>query len=91
MPLNATEEELEIIRTALHAYRNSLQDRARVYCTGHSATGIDLCVQRMHVENVMFKLNQLTSSSRLVPLPIRVPAPSGSTQMLPNATMRRAA
>ena len=91
MPPNATHKELELIRTALHVYRNSLQDCARVYCTGYSATSIDLCVQRMHIENLMFKLDQLPSSSRPVPLQIRVPVQNGSSEMLPNATMRRAA
>jgi hypothetical protein len=73
MTLNASLEELEIIRTALHEYRNNLRDRERGLCTGYSAAGIDLCVQRLNVENVIVKLEEGPASPPTVLIPLSRP------------------
>jgi hypothetical protein len=87
---DATQKELQIIRTALHANRNSLQDRPRVYRTPYSAAGIYPCVHRMHVGTV---IRIRTTTLLLSPGPNSepAPAPNGSTKTQPDATMRRAA
>jgi hypothetical protein len=72
MSLNATREELELIRIALREYSNGLRERARVACTGYSEAGMNLCVQRLNVENVLLKLDDF-SFTRQVPFPAPVP------------------
>lgn len=87
---DATHEELQIIRTAPHANRNSFQDPARVSRTRYSAAGIYPCVQRMHVETVI-EIRTTTLSLPPGPNSEPAPAPNGSAETQPNATMRRAA
>jgi hypothetical protein len=89
MPLNATREELDIIRIALREYRDGLRDRARVFCTGYSEAGMDLCVQRLNVENVIHKLDEFPFSSCQAPIP--APVPKRPNEMPSITEIRRAA
>ncbi len=54
----ATAEQLEIIRTALAEYVRLLRDQCRYSCSGYSEAGIDLCVRRMQVEDILWTLSQ---------------------------------
>ena len=53
MVLMLSENEVSLIRTALARYSSSLRDEARVYGSGYSPTGIELCQRRMKVDDLI--------------------------------------
>jgi hypothetical protein len=50
MILRLTAREADLVEEALLAYTQALKDKARPFCTGPSAEGIDLCCRRLEAE-----------------------------------------
>ena len=56
MVLKLTQQEIDITRTALILYSRTLNEQSRPHCAGYSTTGIDLCVRRMNVEALVYRM-----------------------------------
>ena len=82
MVLSATTGELEIIQTALAEYNRILGDEARCFCTGYSKIGMDVCVRRMQVENVMARMKDRAQALREEPRPIALAHRPSATEAL---------
>ena len=87
MLLKTTPDDLEIIRTALTEYTRSLREQSRPFATGYSSTGIDLCVRRLQVEDLMLRLEERPPARN----PIRMPVAVSSRPQENDALLRDAA